>query len=145
MIYVYKMCLKVITVFIITLGTILMSSVVNAEHIIVDTYEQNTVKLADTLSSIDAINPANYQDKIGNVTNATSLRDMGNIIIGIIQFVGSAVSVIALIVIGIKYMMGSLEEKAQYKETMKPYIIGAFLVFGVSNLIGIIASIAESI
>ena len=145
MIYVYKMCLKVITVFIITLGTILMSSVVNAEHTIVDTYEQNTVKLADTLSSIDAINPANYQDKIGNVTNATRLRDMGNIIIGIIQFVGSAVSVIALIVIGIKYMMGSLEEKAQYKETMKPYIIGAFLVFGVSNLIGIIASIAESI
>ena len=145
MIYVYKMCLKIITVFIITLGTILMSSVVNAEHIIVDTYEQNTVKLADTLSSIDAINPANYQDKIGNVTNATSLRDMGNIIIGIIQFVGSAVSVISLIVIGIKYMMGSLEEKAQYKETMKPYIIGAFLVFGVSNLIGIIASIAESI
>lgn len=145
MIYVYKMCLKIITVFIITLGTILMSSVVNAGHIIADTYEQNTVKLADTLSSIDAINPANYQDKIGNVTNATSLRDMGNIIIGIIQFVGSAVSVIALIVIGIKYMMGSLEEKAQYKETMKPYIIGAFLVFGVSNLIGIIASIAESI
>ena len=34
---------------------------------------------------------------------------------------------------------------AQYKETMRPYIIGAFLVFGVSNLIAIIASIAESI
>ena len=141
----HKMFFKKIIIGFILMLVVVTGSKVNAGNVIVNTYEQNTVKLADTFSSIDKINPANYQDKIGNITHASSLRDMGNIIIGIIQFVGSAVSVIALIVIGIKYMMGSLEEKAQYKETMRPYIIGAFLVFGVSNLIAIIASIAESI
>lgn len=95
-------------------------------------------------SSIDSINVGAYEDKIGNLKDADSIKDIGNILIGVVQFVGSAVSVLALIVIGIKYMMGSLEEKAQYKQTMKPYVIGAFLIFGVSNLIAIIASIAES-
>ena len=43
-----------------------------------------------------------------------------------------AISVIVLIVLGIKYMMGSVEEKAEYKKTLMPYIIGAGLVFAAS-------------
>ena len=73
------------------------------------------------------------------------LLDIGNKIIGPIQMIGSIVSVIALIVIGIKYMMGSVEEKAQYKETMKPYIIGAVLVFGITNILTIVYDIATQI
>ncbi len=139
----YLTHISLIFMMLILLGS---SVIVKAGSIEDEIYEQNIVKVADdTPSSIDSINPANYADKIGNVSDADSLRDMGNIIIGIVQFVGSAVSVLALIVIGIKYMMGSLEEKAQYKETMKPYIVGAILVFGISNIVGIIASIAESI
>ena len=141
----YKKFLRVICLIFIMLIILGSTIAVNAVSIQEETYAQNIVKVADTLSSIDAINPLNYADKIGNVTNADSLKNMGNVIIGIVQFVGSAVSVLALIVIGIKYMMGSLEEKAQYKETMKPYIIGALLVFGISNIVGIIASFAESI
>ena len=141
----YKKFLRVICLIFIMLIILGSTIAVNAVSIQEETYAQNIVKVADTLSSIDAINPLNYADKIGNVTNADSLKNMGNVIIGIVQFVGSAVSVLALIVIGIKYMMGSLEEKAQYKETMKPYIIGALLVFGISNIVGIIASYAESI
>ena len=30
-------------------------------------------------------------------------------------------------VIGVKYILGSVEEKASYKETMVPYIIGCIL------------------
>ena len=43
-----------------------------------------------------------------------------------------------LVVIGIKYMMGSAEEKAEYKKTLMPYIIGAALVFAASAIAGII-------
>ena len=41
-------------------------------------------------------------------------------------------------VIGIKYIMGSVEDKAEYKKTLKPYVIGAVLVFGITNILGII-------
>ena len=58
----------------------------------------------------------------------------GNQLIGIITTVGVVVAVIILLVLGIKYMMGGLEEKAEYKKSMMPYLIGALLVFGASTI-----------
>ena len=48
-----------------------------------------------------------------------------------------------LMVLGIKYMMGSAEEKAEYKKTMIPYLIGAVLLFAAVNLATYIYGIAE--
>ena len=48
--------------------------------------------------------------------------------------IGAFIAVGVLMVIGIKYMTGSLEEKATYKKSMIPYIIGCFLLFGASIL-----------
>ena len=76
-----------------------------------------------------------------SMTRAGKLKNMGNTLIGVAQFVGSFTSVIALIVIGIKYMTGSVEEKAEYKKTMVPYVVGAILVFATTNLLGIVNSV----
>ena len=59
---------------------------------------------------------------------------IGNNIVKILQTAGVVLSVIILIVIGIKYMMGSAEEKAEYKKTLMPYVIGAGLIFAASAL-----------
>lgn len=86
--------------------------------------------------------PNNYKpDSTSSVIGATRLENIGNRIIGIVQVIGSISSVIALILIGIKYVMGSVEEKAEYKKTLKPYLIGAIMVFGITNLLGIIQNI----
>ena len=61
-----------------------------------------------------------------------TIGDVGGKIIGILQTVGVVLSVIVLIILGIKYMMGSAEEKAEYKKTMIPYIVGAALIFAAS-------------
>lgn len=61
-----------------------------------------------------------------------AINTAGKQIVGILQTVGVSVSVIVLIIIGIKYMMGSAEEKAEYKKTFMPYIIGAALIFAAS-------------
>ena len=45
-------------------------------------------------------------------------------IISYITGIGMAVSVITLVVLGIKYMVGSIEERAEYKKSMIPYLIG---------------------
>lgn len=67
-----------------------------------------------------------------NVDGATGIQTVGKKIVGILQTVGIVLSVIILIVLGIKYMMGSAEEKADYKKSMMPYIVGAALIFSAS-------------
>ncbi len=58
--------------------------------------------------------------------------------LGAIQLVGSVASVIALAVIGIRYMMSSLEEKAEMKGVLIYYVIGCALVFATSNLLSVV-------
>lgn len=70
------------------------------------------------------------------VSGTSSITNIGNQLITILTTVGVVVSVIVLIVLGIKYMMGSAEEKAEYKKTMMPYIIGAALIFAASAIAG---------
>lgn len=72
------------------------------------------------------------------------MQNIGNQIITVVSVAGSIVSVVVLIVLGIKYMMGSAEEKAEYKKTLMPYIIGAALVFAASAIAGIVFNFADS-
>ena len=66
------------------------------------------------------------------VNGTTEIQTVGESIVGILQTVGVVLSVIVLIVLGIKYMMGSAEEKAEYKKTFIPYVVGAALIFAAS-------------
>lgn len=66
---------------------------------------------------------------VGTPSGSQRINEIAGIIVGVIRTVGIVLSVAILIVIGIKYMMGSVEEKADYKQSLKPYIIGAFLLF----------------
>ena len=70
--------------------------------------------------------------------NTTTMQNIGNQIITVVSVAGSIVSVVVLIVLGIKYMMGSAEEKAEYKKSMMPYVIGAALIFAASALAQVI-------
>lgn len=74
-----------------------------------------------------------------------NFNTIGKKIIGMVQAIGSIVSVLILVVLGIKYMMGSAEEKAEYKKTMIPYLIGAILIFAASNIASMIYGFAKSI
>ena len=82
-------------------------------------------------------------DKTGSAT--TSISGVGGKIIGIVQTAGTIFSVVVLVVLGIKYMMGSAEEKAEYKKTMVPYIIGAVIVLLAVNIVGWVAGAADGL
>ncbi len=55
--------------------------------------------------------------------------EIANVIVWLVRTIGESIAVIILLVIGIKYILGSVEEKAEYKQSMIPYIIGAALIF----------------
>ena len=79
----------------------------------------------------------------GTMTGGNDIKKFGNTIIGFLQILGSITSVVALMIMGIKYMMGSIEEKAEYKKSMGPNIRRAIMVFGISNIMDIIVSVAK--
>lgn len=95
-----------------------------------------------SMNTVQAIEPNDYKPYSLTVAyGVDSLQDIGNKIIGSVRTIGTASSVIALIVIGIKYILGSVEERAEYKQTLKPYVIGAIFVFGISNILAILQDI----
>ncbi len=77
--------------------------------------------------------------------NTAGISKIGNQIITIITTIGIVVSVIVLVVLGIKYMMGSAEEKAEYKKTLMPYVIGAGLVFAASSIAQIVYQFMQNV
>lgn len=78
-------------------------------------------------------------------TSVTGIQTIGNQVITIVSTIGSIASVIVLVVLGLKYMMGSAEEKAEYKKTLMPYVIGAALVFAASAISGIIFGFTQGL
>ena len=87
--------------------------------------------------------PKNTVDPGKGNTDTTALTDLGNKVANILTTAGSIISVIVLIILGIKYMMGSAEEKAEYKKTLLPYIIGAALIFSASTIASVIFNFAK--
>ncbi len=77
--------------------------------------------------------------------NTGDITKVGNKIMGILQVVGVLIAVIILMVLGIKYMMGSAEEKAEYKKTMIPYIVGAILIFAAATIANAIYNFVSKI
>lgn len=95
----------------------------------------------------DDFNPDIYKPDPAetDVSGETTIQKLGLAIVGPVRLFGSFMSVFAIMIIGIKYMLGSVEEKAEYKKTLLPYFIGAIIVFGIINIVGFIYDIATNI
>lgn len=103
-----------------------------------------TFLIASIFNSVLAeVDPKDY--KPGGLDEDAATIKMAGTVIGAFQAIGSIVSVLALVLIGIKYMMGSVEERAEYKQTMMYYILGAILVFAISNISAVIYNFAKTL
>ena len=96
--------------------------------------------IAGTVLAVDPNTVLNGLNGNGNVQTNDLTK-----VVTIIQVVGIVIAVIVLLVIGIKYMMGSASEKAEYKKTMIPYIVGAVLIFAGTSLVRVIYSLSTSV
>jgi len=74
----------------------------------------------------------------------TDISNFGGKIIGILQAVGVVLMVVILTILGIKYMMGSAEEKAEYKKTMIPYVVGAICLFMAPTIANVVYNFVKS-
>ena len=73
--------------------------------------------------------------------NWTGFNDLAGILWGI----GVFVVLICGTILGIKYMFSSLEERANIKESIKPYIIGTAIILGALSIWKFLVEFLDSI
>jgi len=77
--------------------------------------------------------------------NQGQLQNFSSSLFSILLIAATGVSVIVGLVIGIRYMMGSVEAKAKYKELLLPYIIGCIAVYGALGIWQLLVTILGSV
>ena len=88
--------------------------------------------------SFATIDPSTYKPSDIAEADYVDAFNKAGFILGAIRNISAIVSVIILMVIGIKYMIGSVEEKAEYKKSMMPYIIGCVMAVSGTALVSFI-------
>lgn len=73
------------------------------------------------------------------------LESKVSVILTVITNIGMVLAVLMVAIIGVKYMLGSVEEKAEYKKDMIPYLVGACLLFGITVIVKVLQQIGQSI
>lgn len=128
-----------ITLIILTLVMLFYNYPVYAEN----AREINEEGLLDPTEQPDVWNPNYYLS--GQNGEHDLLVEKADVILGVINVIGVVASIIALLVIGIKYMSGSVEEKAEYKQALGPYILGAIFLFASTTIANVIYNFATGI
>lgn len=100
------------------------------------------------INAAESINPSKYNpnNKNGTVsTDTNTILNIGGKLWGILSTVGAIVSVIALAIIGLRSVFGSIDDKAAYKKAMMPYIIGLCMVVGISVIVNLVYDFANEV
>lgn len=73
-----------------------------------------------------------------------TLTNKGGKILGVVQAVGTSISVISLIIIGVIYMTASPDKKSELKQRLILFTIGAIILFAAANIMSIVANFGMS-
>ena len=84
-----------------------------------------------------------YANDTANVSKE-SLQNFSNTFYGIFLAVASAVTVIVGLIIGIKYMLSSVGERANVKQMLMPYVVGCVVVYGSFGIWALVVSLLDS-
>lgn len=74
-----------------------------------------------------------------------SVTDGLNTVFSLVRYVGSGISIIVVLSLGIKYMVASIEEKVEIKKRAMPIVIGCIILFATTNILVLISDMVASI
>lgn len=79
------------------------------------------------------------------VIDKHELQDASNKIYNTLFVIAVVLAVAVGIIIGIKFIIGSVEEQAKIKETLVPYVIGVFVIFSAFGIWKVVVNIGEKV
>ena len=77
-------------------------------------------------------------------SEVSELKTLAGKILGFLQWAAGIIAVLIIAILGIKYMMGSLEEKAEYKKSFVPLVVGIIVVFGAITIANLLVNTFNS-
>ncbi len=80
-----------------------------------------------------------------NTSLDTSTRNIVGAIVSVVRIVGTGIALIMLAAVAMKYMSAAPGDRAEIKKHAVVYVVGAVVLFGGAQLIGIIQNFAKNI
>lgn len=105
---------------------------------------QADTSIKDSMSGADSFISAGQNSNM-IVVDKAELKGASDSIFNILLLAGMIIAVILSSILGIKFMIGSVEEKAQVKETLIPFVIGCIVVFGAFTIWKIFVTIGNNL
>ena len=120
-------------VFKVTIILIMLSMMFGQMNVV---YCRQVEGAGDGTQSSKTIHPDTYKPTVED--DSLKFNDKVRVILGIIRAIGIVLSVVVLMIIGIKEMTGTVEEKSIIKQALPGYILGVVLVVAMTTLPSII-------
>lgn len=112
-----------------------------------DTYTKqdygSDTSLSDVISGGDSFIDAG-KDGSAKIDKG-SLQNASSSIYNILLICGMIVAVLIGAILGIKFMIGSVEEKAEIKAALVPFVIGCIVVFGAFGIWKIVVTVGNNL
>ena len=84
------------------------------------------------------------EDSQTTVIDTEDMQTMSDMLYNAFLIVGIIVAVVIGLTIGIKFMTGSVAEKAEIKKTLVPYIAGCIVLFGAFTIWKLVVTLLSS-
>lgn len=82
---------------------------------------------------------------LSNFSTASSVSNISDTVFSVVSSVANVAMIAAVIVMGIKYMLTSADERAGVKERMVPLVIGIAMVYASTQILGLIVEFASNL
>ena len=96
-----------------------------------------TFAISDAIKAGKSFLSSSSDSDVTGVIDKTKIKSANSRIYNILLGVGIAAAVIVGAVLGIQFIFASAEGKAKISETLVPYLVGCFVVFGAFGIWGI--------
>lgn len=75
----------------------------------------------------------------------SQIKTVSDQIYNILLAIGTVIAVIIGAILGIQFMVGSMDDKAKVKESLIPFVIGCVIIFGAFGIWKLIATILQDV
>lgn len=109
------------------------------------TYASERTTLGGIISAADSFEQTGTSKVNGGAgLGDEAIQNMSDIIFNVLFILGIVIAVIWGLVIAIKFITGSVEEKAEVKKTLIPYVAGCVVLFGAFTIWELVVTILQS-
>lgn len=130
------------------LGKLLLASLVAfmmmfsfAQPVVFAQTDAKTEEKAEGTTAVDTI--VDQLNKKKATPNTDEATDIGGTIIGWIWGISIIVAVIVLMIIGLKFILGSTSEKAEYKKSLIPIVVGVLVLVFATTIVQVLFNIKK--